>query len=323
MNVHLSPADAGYKHHSGLYPALAYGFAWGFMLSPSSTAENQAKRVRNLASRPSPVTESARRQRIASHPNGAFLLLSVSRPANTARTSIARIILAAMLMLVVLAGAVPFSSLSSSHECGMACCIGKPSHMAGSCSVELGNEEQAETPAEPSGEQTAHSDHAMHLSGEDSPEAVASTEHQEAAKHPVTHHSKSGAEESTRTVSIASQAITTPCSTECAAAASASTQVRRPRDPASVSVSERPRPPTTYLLAGCFTVPSPKSAEGRRLSRPRAPPFLLNNLPSLINAQEYALAAPSSILPSGVRESSVFVSLESSLQAVSAKYAEA
>lgn len=205
-------------------------------------------------------------------------MLLASRPANTARTSIARIILVTMLTLVVLAGIVPFSSLSSSHECGMACCIGKPSHMAGSCSVQLGDEEQAETPAEPDDEHSAHSSHSMHSSNEDSHEVVASTKHQETSKHPSTHHSKSGAEEQPRAPAIASQAITTPCSTECAAAASASTQVRRPREPSSASVSVRLRPPTTYLLAGCFTVPSPKSAEGRRLSRPRAPPVLLNNL---------------------------------------------
>lgn len=204
-------------------------------------------------------------------------MLLVSRPAKTARTSIARIILAAMLMIVMLAGAVPFSSLASSHECGMACCIGKPSHMAGSCSTALGDEEQAETPAESNDEQAAHGDHAMHHSGEHSQE-VASTEHHDAAKSPSTHHSKSGAKESTQTARIASQAMTTPCSPECAAAASASTQVRRPRNPASLTIAARPRPPTLLSFAGHFSTPLPKSAERRRLSRPRAPPRLINNL---------------------------------------------
>lgn len=199
-------------------------------------------------------------------------MLSVSRPANTARTSLARIILATMLMLVVLAGAVPFSSLASSHECAMACCIGKPSHLAGSCSVQLGDEEQAEAPAEPDDEQMAHSDHAMHHSGVDS-QAVASTGHHETAKPPSTSHSKSGAKESKRTARIASQAMTTPCSPECAAAASTSTQVRRPRNPALLTIAARPRPPTLLSFASHFSKPLRKSAERRRLSRPRAPPF--------------------------------------------------
>ncbi len=242
------------------------------MLSPSSTAENPAKRVRHLASRLSPVTESPRvNESHATYPNGALLLLSVSRPFSPASTSIARIILATMLMLVVLAGAVPFSSLASSHECGMACCIGKPSHMAGSCSTALGDEEQAEASAEPDDEHAAHSSHAMHLSGEDS-QAVASTGHHETAKSPSTHHSKSGAKESISTARIASQAMTTPCSPECAAAASASTQVRRPRDPAASSIAARPRPPTLLSFASHQATPLRKSAERRRLSRPRAPP---------------------------------------------------
>lgn len=199
-------------------------------------------------------------------------MLSLSRPTKTARKSIARIILATMMMLVVLAGAVPFSSLSSSHECGMACCVGKPSHLAGSCSVELGNAEQAETPVEPSDEQTTHSGHAMHLSGEDSPEAIASTERHGTAKPHQAHHSKSDAKESRRTARIASQAITTPCSTECAAAASASTQGRRPRDSASAIVAVKPRPPTLLSFDAHQATPLRKSAERRRLSRPRAPP---------------------------------------------------
>lgn len=207
-------------------------------------------------------------------------MLSVSRPISPARKSLARIILATMMLLVLLAGAVPFSSLSSSHECGMACCAGKPSHMAGSCSTALGDEEpEAETPIEPDADHHSAHGHKLHLSGATS-QAGTSTKPRESIKRSSAHHSKSGAKESSRTARIASQAMTTPCSPECATAVSASTQVRRPRDPAAASVQLRPRPPTTYLLAGCFTVPSPKSAEGRRLSRPRAPPIHLNSLPA-------------------------------------------
>jgi hypothetical protein len=205
-------------------------------------------------------------------------LLSVSRTVSPHRQSIARIILATTLLLVVLAGAVPFSSLASSHECAMACCIGKPPHMAGSCSVHLGDEEQAETSPEPNDEQAAHNSHAMHLSGGDLQE-VASAKHQDAAKPPATHHSKSGAQKSLRTTSVASQSsLTTPCSPECVAAASIYSQVRRPRDSASVAVVARPRPPTFLSLDDYQAEPLPKSAERRRLSRPRAPPTLLNHL---------------------------------------------
>ncbi|MBA2732197.1 MAG: hypothetical protein H0U54_04820 [Acidobacteria bacterium] len=204
-------------------------------------------------------------------------MLSVSRPTKTARTSIPRIVLAAMLMIVLLAGIVPFSSFSSSHDCGMACCVGKPSHTAGSCSVQLGDEEHAEPPAEPGDEHSAHDSHAAHSSGATS-QVVASSENHRTAKRPPAHHSKSGAKESPRTASIASEAMTTPCAPECAAAALSSSQVRRPRDPAALTIAAGPRPPTLLFFAGHLSQPLPKSAERRRLSHPRVPPSLLNNL---------------------------------------------
>ena len=183
----------------------------------------------------------------------------VTRPKGLHRTSIARILLATMLTLVLLAGVIPFSSLASSHECGMACCAGKPSHMAGSCSTAFSTEEEAA----PDDEHSAHG-HAMHLSG--------------AAKHSSAHHSTSGVK-STRKPSVASPAaLTTPCSPECAAAAPGYSQVRRPRAPASLVVAARLHSPPRRLCAGHFTVPTPQSAEARRILRPRAPPSPLNNL---------------------------------------------
>jgi hypothetical protein len=199
-------------------------------------------------------------------------LLLVSRPASLARTSLARIFLAAMLMIVLLAGAIPFSSLASSHECGMACCVGKPSHMAGSCSTALGDEEQAKAPAEPGDEHRAHGQHHASHSSDETPQPVASTGHQGAAKHPSAHHSKSGAEESKLAARIASRVLTTPCSPQCAAAAAASMQVRRPREQAVTAVAARLRPPSLLFFAGHLSKPLLKSAEPRRLSRPRAPP---------------------------------------------------
>jgi hypothetical protein len=190
-------------------------------------------------------------------------LFLVTHPTSPRRTSIARILLATMLILVVLVGVVPFSSLASSHECGMACCAGKPSHMAGSCSTAFSTEEEAEEPAEPDDEHSAHG-HIMHESGE--------------AKHSSVHHSTSGVK-STQKPSIAPPAaLTTPCSPECAAAALGYSQVRRPRAPASLIVATRLYPPLRRLFAGHFTVPTPQSSEARRILRPRAPPSPLHNL---------------------------------------------
>jgi hypothetical protein len=205
-------------------------------------------------------------------------LLSASRLVSTFRTwAIARITLAVMLTFVLLAGVVPLSSFSaSSHECGMACCAGKPSHMAGACSVAFSTEEEAEAPPAPDEEHSAHN-HSQHSTGATS-ETTASVQQHGAAKASPAQHSTSRVT-SPPAASVASQAMTTPCSPECAAAATlSSSQGRRPRELASLTVSLRPRPPTRGLFKGHFTVPARKSAEARRRLRPRAPPFSLNNL---------------------------------------------
>jgi hypothetical protein len=210
-------------------------------------------------------------------------LLSVSRPRlRPALPSIARTILASVLILVWLAGVVPFSTLASKHECGMACCIGKPSHLAGSCSTAFGDEEPPEPSAEPEStepemEEAEHSDHMMH-------EAVAASEihatagHHETAKQHSAHHSTSGVE-SRRKVYAASQAVmSTPCSAECAAAIYGSSQVRRPRDPASLTITTSPRPRTDSLVVCALAKPLIEANGHRGPARPRAPPFHTFNL---------------------------------------------
>jgi hypothetical protein len=205
-------------------------------------------------------------------------LLFVSRIASTAQFSPARIFLAVMLTLVLLAGVAPLSSLSSSHECSMACCAGKPPHMAGSCSVAFDTEEEAGAPDEANDEHSAHA-HMTHTSGATTAaRTIRSTKHHERAKSSSAHHSTSGTA-SKRAASITSQAtVTTPCSPECAAAATASVQLRRPRDAFALTAATMPRPSATRSFAGYRAAPLLKSAESARLSQPRAPPALLINL---------------------------------------------
>lgn len=204
-------------------------------------------------------------------------MLSASRLVSTFRTrAIARITLAVMLTFALLAGVVPLSSFSSSaHECGMACCVGKPSHLAGACSTSLGTEEEAETPPEPDEEHSAQ-DHSGHHPGASS-EIKASVQPHGAEETSSAHHSTSKVK-SPLAKSVASQAVTTPCSPECAAATPGSSQGRRARDLASLAIRLRLRPPARSLATGRLTVPIRKSAEARRRLRPRAPPSSLNNL---------------------------------------------
>jgi hypothetical protein len=77
--------------------------------------------------------------------------------------------------------------------------------------------------------------------------------------------------------SIAASVFTKPCSEECAAAAFAGVQLRRPRPAATLALALKPRPPTLISRADCFNSLLPSSAARRRQSRPRAPPVSLVN----------------------------------------------
>jgi hypothetical protein len=180
-------------------------------------------------------------------------LLSCFRTAKRVRASAARIFLAVLLLLVLLSSVVPFSSLAS-HRCQMACCLGKPPHAEGSCSVAFPSDENREA-AEDRGEE--HSAH-----------------HQ--AQHSSAHRSSS--KESAQTASVASQVLTTPCSPECACAAAASTRSPRPREMADVSAATPARPPTAAPFRKDYARTLLPSAARRRQIRPRAPPISPVNL---------------------------------------------
>jgi hypothetical protein len=213
-------------------------------------------------------------------------LLPILRSTRPARISFARTILATMLALVLLSGIAPLNALSRSHQCRMACCAGKSPHAEGSCSVafvtetqEEPSDEQAEEQAEEQvEEQAAHSHHAHQHAASATSEKIASSGGDAAQHHPA-QHSSSG-KKSSRTLNVAAaQAMTPPCSPECAAAtAPASTQLPRPRDAAAMSVAGNPRPPTLSIFKKEFSTVLPPSAERRRQLHPRAPPSLLINL---------------------------------------------
>ena len=180
-----------------------------------------------------------------------------------------------MLVIVLLAGVAPFTSLTSSHECGMACCVGKPSHLAGSCSTALGADEEAEPPSDPDIQHSEHG-HTTHAEAAASRTTVPG-KHLHSAKTYSARHSKGGTTPQRMAV-VASRAMTTPCSQECAAAATASTQLRRPREHGNSAALLSLPFSKASSLAGCHAVPPPESAGDIRLAPPRGPPALLINL---------------------------------------------
>jgi hypothetical protein len=225
------------------------------------------------------VTESARRQQIASHlPERSFSLFPILRSTRPARISFARTILATMLALVLLSGVAPLNTLSRSHQCRMACCVGKSPHAEGSCSVAFATETEEEPAGEQVEEHAAHSHHAHQHAASATSEKIASSDVDAAQQQHPAQHSSSG-KKSSRALNVAVLAMTTPCSPACAAAAaSASTQLPRPRDAAAMSVAGNPRPPTPARFKKEFSAVLSPSAERRRQLHPRAPPLSLINL---------------------------------------------
>ena len=180
-------------------------------------------------------------------------MLSSFRTAKRVHASAARIFLAVLLLLVLLSSVVPFSSLAS-HRCQMACCMGKPPHAEGSCSVAFLSDENREAADDQGEEHSAH--------------------HQ--AEYSSAHHSSS--KESSQTASVAYQVLTTPCLPECACAASASTRSPRPRETAAVSAATHARPPTAAPFRKDYARTLLPFAARRRQIRPRAPPIFTVNL---------------------------------------------
>lgn len=215
-------------------------------------------------------------------------MLPRPRTARSICIGIARINVAAMLALMLLAGLIPSGALSASHTCKTACCAGKPPHEAGACSAFPTSAEQEETPQEEADSTEHSSGHdEMQMSGagtetttetttETFIETNASSGHCQTAEHSSAQHS-APPRASSKPLSVTAQAFTRPCAAECAAAVLCLSQARRPREAATLSISVRPRAPTLLSRADSNTNPTNLSAERRRRIRPRAPPVLLVN----------------------------------------------
>jgi len=190
---------------------------------------------------------------------------------------LARFIVAAILILVLLGGIAPFSTLSATSLCTMDCCVGLAPHAAGSCHMNM-SAGTTESHAEKSCETTEASDGVTAgvmgmVSFQSSLEAVTidASEHchrkssAEDARVPSTN--KPGAQPS-----LTAQSLTKPCPPECGTGIMSFARLQRSRDVAALAHSLRPRPPTIarqlrYNEANLFT-----STALRKRVRPRGPP---------------------------------------------------
>ncbi|HEY0408073.1 MAG TPA: hypothetical protein VGC89_20215 [Pyrinomonadaceae bacterium] len=218
-------------------------------------------------------------------------MLSCLRTAHITNAGIARISVAALLMLAVLAGMLPPGALSASETCRMACCAAKLPHESGACKAAL----PSAAPIAPTvDEALADDEHAAHHGNMQMSVTVdrtatdthAASAHCETTKQraspqrqtPTQRHAPLVAPAQQQQARLAADVLTKPCSEECAAAALSCAQLRRPRAAAVHALALKPRPPTLISRADRFKSLLPSSAAHRRQSRPRAPPASLVNL---------------------------------------------
>jgi len=77
---------------------------------------------------------------------------------STAQTKLAllrRVVVAVVLVLALLSGAVPFGAASAGHLCAMECCAALPPHTAGSCHMNMSSQGKSEE-SEPQQESDEH-----------------------------------------------------------------------------------------------------------------------------------------------------------------------
>ena len=193
------------------------------------------------------------------------------------RLHVARVVVAATMILVLLGGITPFSTFSATALCTMDCCVGLAPHAAGSCHMNM----SAGTPgpdAKKSCETTGSSDEITGgvmgmVSFRSSLEAVTV----DASEH-CNRKSSAGVarvpstNEPPAQPSLTAQFLTKPCPPECGTGVVSFARLQRSRDVAALAHALRPRPPTIarqfrYNEANLFTA----TALHMRV-RPRGPP---------------------------------------------------
>ena len=200
-----------------------------------------------------------------------------------ASVRVARMILAATLLLGLLSGSVRFAAVSSASLCELACCLGRAPHAAGSCMGDSCNTSfpaRATTTPHETRNAAAESEHlcgATHATpkrGKLRLKAVAmvgasSTQHSHAGERQAARVNQPSGQ-----ATVSSAALMTPCNPDCGSCASGSTGNKRPRNIATLSYADRARPPsrgrsalTSYGRIGALSAQCPQL-------QPRAPPVL-------------------------------------------------
>jgi hypothetical protein len=191
--------------------------------------------------------------------------------------SIARAVLGVALLLTLLAGSFPLSTLASGPMCELSCCAGRAPHAAGSC-------------MNGSCHAFAASHHTWNHNHEAKPEQLCGLSRLKfkasyipafetvTVDYTASDNQSANASSSSMsgTASVAAAAMSKPCQPDCGGLLSRSTGSKRQRDEAALAYSNRPRPPSrTNLRENYYRETQTLDARARR-GAPRGPPLLFS-----------------------------------------------
>lgn len=191
---------------------------------------------------------------------------------------VARILIAATLTVALVVSIAPFGLTSSAHLCTMSCCAGKPPHEAGSCHANF----SVSKPPSPLRDQEEHcgiTEPQMAQHGEmlmqDAPppieEDLSTSDHQPQQVDSLAQEQSS--QNRQQQTKIAAGVLTKPCPQDCGAGIFSYSSQRRPRDSASLSYADKPRPPTSPRLQRTSDNVAKVQEALYRRARPRGPPL--------------------------------------------------
>lgn len=172
--------------------------------------------------------------------------------------SVARIMLAAMLLTAFFAGVVPLVPVSAGSLCQRECCAGRAPHASGSC---MDGSCEANLSAAPAHSHHAEANPVDKLCG--LPAKI------ETKSFPRTRNKSTAPLSSDQ---VASSAFEKPCQVDCGSCASSSTNSNRQRNSSAIAGAHRPRPPTTLNLPNSGSHPVQTLGAQRRQGAPRGPP---------------------------------------------------
>lgn len=194
-----------------------------------------------------------------------------------------RAIVAALLTLLLLSSAVPFTVLSAAHSCSMPCCAGAEGSCAtGACKGALFKSHKKSEEEKLCGTEGAHQARgAKKISAPDHPDqATMDSDHCGAEeKEPSTPGGpEASREEQTASTNLVSaRSLASPCPKDCCTAASASAQLRRWRDVALLLSLDRVLPPVSLSLSIYSQNLPPIASAYLKRRRARGPPLLLSS----------------------------------------------